>query len=264
MQNPKNFDHEQLTASLADGSYYAQAKCWYGELFHRPIAERSYYVIVILMAIINVFFAFDSLSGIFPLEKKVPFTVISENALEEVPSINRLTKDASENKNFAVMRYLLKNYVINRESYDLGLYELRYRNIWSQSSESVFNAYKNQIDANNPYSNYHQLTNLAKKNITILEPVIIEETPEGTHARITFVTSVISTVTMEEIAHGRMQADLTFQYEPFKVDQRLSTKNYTALFFRLTENSLRDDNEKSRFTPMNLTVTGYQSKEILE
>ena len=47
-------------------------------------------------------------------------------------------------------------------------FELRYRNIWSQSTKNVFEEYKKQIDATNPYSFYRIFTNQSKRTINVL------------------------------------------------------------------------------------------------
>ena len=49
-----------LAADVESGSYYTSAaRNWYSELFHTPIAQRSYYIFVILLSLINMYFAFD-------------------------------------------------------------------------------------------------------------------------------------------------------------------------------------------------------------
>lgn len=266
MTEDKEQDPEEarLTREIEDGTYYAAARQWYSILFHLPIAERSYYAIIITLSIINFYFAFNALMGIFPLKVSIPFATYTENALEDWPRIHKLAEDPSENKNTAVMKYFLKQYVINRESYDLNFYELRYRNIWSTSTSDIFNIYKSQVAADNSLSPYHLYTNLAKRVITINEPFTYNYTNDISTAHITFTSSVISLVTKEELGVSRWQVDIKYKYTGFKVDQRLTSKNNVAVFFGLTENSVRENDEKSKFTPMSFVVTDYQLKELLE
>ncbi len=140
-------DNKALTQDIEDGTYYANARGWYSMLFHTPIAERSYYLIIILLAIINGYFAIDSFLNVFPIMPQVPFITYTDNVYEDMPRIVRITTESGEDKNVAVMKFLIKSYVTNRESYDLTRFEWRYRNIWSQSSDTVFDKYKESMDA---------------------------------------------------------------------------------------------------------------------
>ncbi len=257
--NHDSFQEEDIET----GEYYVAAKGWYSDIFHTPIAERSYYIIIITLAIINFFYALDSFIGIFPVRPSAPFITYSENSLDEWPRIKRLSVSSSEDKNIAVMRFLLENYVINRESYDLKNYELRYRNIWSQSTDAVFEAYKAQMAASNPASPYHQYTNEAKRVVDVMS-VTYNTGKEASHARIIFKTTIISLVNNKEISHTKWVADITYKYDNFVVDQRLNTDNKLAKFFGLTTDAHKDSGEKDSVVPMKFIVSDYQMKELLE
>ncbi|MEI7668520.1 MAG: VirB8/TrbF family protein [Pseudomonadota bacterium] len=266
MHDTDNNENNNLSHDIENGAYYTQARGWYSEVFHRPIAERSFYIVIIILASINFLYAASSVLGIFPLSISVPFVVYTENSIEDWPRMQKLSFDDSRNKNIAVMKYFIKSYITNRESYDLALYELRYRNVWSQSNEEVFNSYKSQIAADNPISPYRRYTNLAKRNINIIEPIRFEFGKDSFRSTVIFNSSVVSTVTKEELSRGRWQADITYKYSDFKVDQRLNVRNNTAILFGLTENEIREDKDadKSRFSPMKFMVLDYKLKEILE
>jgi type IV secretory pathway component VirB8 len=245
------------------GAYFIGAHRWYSEIFLSPIAERSYYLIVILLASLNFYFALASFAGVFPVNPSVPFSIYSNDIWNKAPHLRKLVQSSKEDKNTAVMKFMIKNYVTNRESYDLKFYEFRYRNIWTNSTPPVFEIYKNQIDASNSLSPYRQYTDVARRTIDIVS-LDCQRTSDISHAHVVFKAVVTSNATGKEISHTKWQADIVYKYTDFKIDQRLTSKNSLASFFGLTGSDVRDSGEKEEVTPMTFLVSDYQLKELLE
>lgn len=256
-------DSPSIASQVEDGTYFIAARKWYSELFHTPIAQRSYYIFVILLSLINVYFAVLSFTGVFPISVRVPFVTYSNDVTQDIPRIKRISSFKSEDKNLAVMKFLVRSYVINRESYDLSLFELRYRNIWSQSSKEAFEEYKKQIDASNPYSFYRMYTNRARRSIDI-QSVNIEHGKDALIAHVVFEAPVTLLSSGSRIGTSKWRADFTYQYTDFAVDQSLDTHNAVARFFGLTGNALRVSGERRKVVPMTFVVSDYKVKELLE
>jgi len=259
-----NLDTETIAAELDGNTYFTTARSWYSEIYHAPIAQRSYYMIVILLALVNVYFSLSSFLSIFPIKPFVPFVTYSNNIWEDIPRIKRIATDDTEDKNVAVMKFLVASYVENRESYDLPQFEMRYRNIWSQSTKEVFDDYKNQIDASNPYSFYRLYTNRARRLVDIVSLDYDRNRDGASQAHVVYDVSVISFSDNQEIAHSRWQADLSYKYTDFAVDQSLEASNSVAKLFGLTGESLKASGEKRKVVPMTFIVSDYKVKELLE
>ena len=258
-----NMNDENLAADVASGAYFNNAQRWYSEIFHTPIAQRSYYLLVILLSVVNVYFAVQSFLGVFPIVVPVPFITFSNNIWEDIPRIHRLSTQASEDKNVAVMKFFLSNYVENRESYDLPLFELRFRNIWSESTPTVFNEYKQEIDAANPYSFYKQFTNRSRRQIEI-NSLTYEQNGGTSIAHVVFTAHVLSMSDGQETATSKWRADFSYKYTDFYVDQSLETRNPIAIFFGLTGKALKVSGDKRKVVPMTFIVSDYKVKELLE
>jgi type IV secretory pathway component VirB8 len=256
-------DTESIKAAVDDGSYYAAARTWYSELFHTPIAERSYYVIVIFLAIVNGYFAINSFMEVFPISPRIPFVTYTNDIWEDLPYIKRIASDQSEDKNVAVMKFLLGSYVENRESYDLRLYELRYRNIWSQSTAGVFEQYKTQMDASNSSSFYRLYTNKEKRVINVLS-TNYTRTPGISEAHVIFDAAIVSLADSQQVRHSKWRADITYKYTDFEVDQSLDKDVWVAHVLGLTGKAAGDSGERRKMVPMTFMVSNYQVKELLE
>jgi type IV secretory pathway component VirB8 len=256
-------DTQVLASDIESGAYFRDGRRWYSEIFHTPIAQRSYYIVVILLALINMYFAIMSFLGVFPIIVPVPLISYSHNIWEEIPRIQRITTDELEDKNVSVMKWFIKSYVESRESYDLPFFELRYRNVWSQSTREVFDDYKRQIDPSNPYGFYRQYMNRSRRTVNVIS-LDFDRGRTTSQAHVTFEAHVISLSNGQEIEHSRWRADFSYKYTDFFVDQSLESNNSLARFFGLTGSSLKVSGEKRKVVPMTFIVSDYKVKELLE
>jgi len=257
-------NQERINLEIENGTYYRKARDWYSELFHRPISDRSFYILVILLAVIDMYLAIDSFSAIFPISPPTFFTTYSDDVFVDLPIIKKLSDSEKEDKNTAVMQFFIVNYLKSREEYDLPKYEFRYRNIWSNSDKRVFDEYKTQIDANNVASPYHRYSNNAKKIVKEITLLNHSKNKDLSHATVIFRTSVISLANEKEIANVKMQVEMDYKYSDFEVDQSLDTSNPIAILFGLTGNRIKGSDEKRKVKPMSFTVYDYKAKELLE
>jgi type IV secretory pathway component VirB8 len=250
--------------AIESGAYYKDARQWYSDLVHRPIAERSYYVVVIILALVNFVFAMWSFIGIFPIHTRVPFVVYSKDIWADLPRIKPIVVAKVRDKNLTMMQFLLESYVASRESYDLPNYELRYRNVWSQSTTDVFRRYRELMDAQNIYGPYHLYTDRAKR---VVHPVAVTYDHDAgiEHAHVVFTASVLTLAENREESRTKWQADISYHYTPFVVDQGIDARHWwLAHVFGLTGDAPKVSDESAKVMPMTFLVSDYQVKELLE
>lgn len=260
-------DDAPVTAEdIESGAYFKKARRWYSDVYHFPIAERSFYIVLILLALITSALGVQSFFSMFPLSVRVPFLVSSEDAWTDQPVAVKIALTPYEVKNQAVRRFLLQSYVASREEYDLEHYELRYRSIASQSTSAVFEKYKEEMDASNLYSPYRIYTNRFRRNVTVNPESISYEIEKGkeAHAKVIFYSAVLSVLDGRVIKRSKYQADITFQYSDFSVDQSLDSHVEIARLLGLTGESIRASGEKRKVVPMKFVVSGYNVREMLE
>jgi len=251
---------------IEDGTYYRKAHEWYSLVYHLPIAERSFYIIVILLAVINGIFGAKSFFGIFPLDVPVPFMIYSDDLWNDLPRIQKIALSPLEDKNQAVMRHLLYAYVSNRESYDLEHYEIRYRNIASQSTHNVFEHYKKSMDATNMYSPYRLYTNRYRRDVYVVSYEFdkSDDVSRPSHATLQFYANVVNLGTQQIVKSGKYQVEMGYQYVDFTVDQSLDSVVFIARLLHLTGDSIRVSGEKRKIVPMKFVVSDYHVSELIE
>lgn len=256
-------EKDPLTDAVEDGSYYKNARNWYSDIFHNPIAERSYYIITTILSLICFYCSVEALIRLHPISPTVALTIYSDDIWDNIPRIKKLAESSEEDKNAAVEKYMISDYVMKHESYDLPKYEFRYRNVWSHSTPAVFEQYKQNIDANNPSSPYRQFADQEVRNINI-RSIQYTEGPQTSHAEVIFDASIVSTETKKEIQSTLWKADITYQYTDFYVEDAAggSKKPHTSLL-GLTEDATKGSGEKKEITPMTFIVSDYKVKELL-
>lgn len=257
-------DNAPLTPQdVEDGTYFRKARQWYSDMYHYPVTERSYYFIIIFLSLVISMYGVQSFYGIFPLSVKIPFLVYSNDAWVDLPIAKKIAIDPREDKNDAVMRYMVEDYVVNRESYDLERYELRYRNIASESTRGVFEKYKESMEATNLYSPYRIYTNRFKRVINMTS-YSFERGEKESRAVVDFYASVLNVFDGQEVKRGKYRAEITYHYVNFSIDQSLDSYVWIAHLFHLTGDTIKASGEKRKVIPMKFVVSDYKVKELLE
>lgn len=255
-------EENPLTNSVKDGNYYKTARSWYSDVYHAPIAERSYYIITVTLALICLYCSLAALLRLYPINAPVSLTIYSGDIWEERPRIQKLADSPKEDKNVAVMRYMITDYVKKYESYNLPEYKFRYLNVWSHSSPSVFDEYKNEIDANNPASPYRQFTDQAVREIDI-RSLHYDISQRPFHAEVTFTASIVDNATRKETQNTSWRAYITYDYTSFDVGGNAGGKKPHSPFLGLTGEVTKGSGETKDIIPMTFTVSEYKVKELM-
>ncbi|MFT6332268.1 MAG: type IV secretion system protein VirB8 [Lentimonas sp.] len=111
--------NEFIKRSVADGSYFKDAREWYIFRYIQPICERT------ILFFINIFTAFVtyilviSVVDFFPIKEEVPIRIIAKDTSRYFSTIKPL-KDSINTKTIdeSVLKYLLTKYVEKRENFD--------------------------------------------------------------------------------------------------------------------------------------------------
>jgi len=124
--------------------FYQRARSWTYDSYHSHsvwlrrsiIALCTMAILLILSLALNLF--------LFPLKQKVPYLYAFNNATGEITKLGELEPTKLQG-NWAMTRYFLTQYVINRESYNAENLEYPYQVTWAMSSDEVRKSYNAQV-----------------------------------------------------------------------------------------------------------------------
>lgn len=243
-------DTARVKQQLQSGEYYTQARNWYDELYHRPLRERSFFVVVTVLCALTIFMSLVVYSSMFPLNPAVPYVIKVEKLTDDIPFIMPLRWETGEDINLSVVRFLLANYVETREhyQYDVTDLERRFARLRATTGEAEFKKYQEEVNPENPASPYTKYGRDTKRMVQVQRvDVMLEAQPP--QAKIYFSSLLNKGL---EKQSNQWLATIAFRFPPLKVDQE-------------TNKVLQWDEAQRNFVPMQniaFEVVSYATQEI--
>lgn len=181
-QTKEYFD--AIKASVEDSSYYKDGLDWYFFRYVNPFCERTIFFIAFILTAVLFYYLFNLIQSSYPLVRKVPVILKAVDESEYFPYLTKLyiDKDA-QNIDEAVASYLLKKYVINRESHDYSDGEIepiniKFNQIKNTSSVSEYINFQNFMSKQNPDSPIWDFGKDAYRKVSIESAHFIREDPK--------------------------------------------------------------------------------------
>lgn len=228
--------HEHVADRVRSGAYFEEAREWYDDVYHKPLAERSFLIVLLCLAALLATVALDSVMQVFPLSRTVPFPVMVQDIGASQARIVGLAR-GDQDVNAAVLRYMVGQYVTMREGYQVNSFSRNVLNVQFHSTEAVFRLYRNAIDPtreDSPITRYQQRM---QRSIRV-QAIDINRVGDLSSAKVTYQAIVTGG---EKTEKSLFTAELTFRYSDIVVDQ-----------------------ETGKITPMSFQVTGYNTHPIRE
>jgi type IV secretion system protein VirB8 len=157
----KNLTGEQkeyndfIKASVADGSYFQDARDWYILRYVYPICERTMLFFIASFAGVIFYIISTTILASLPIKQEVAIVIRPTDQSKYFPVIKKL-KDSVDLQNVdeAVSKYLITEYVKKREGYDFRKTDLEALNkqlkyVKNNSSLQEYSNYQNFLSKSN-------------------------------------------------------------------------------------------------------------------
>lgn len=212
-----DIDPQKVKEDVQSGEYFSKARNWYDELYHRPLGERSYFILITCFSALTIWLSSQVYFSMFPLNPVIPYIILSENIVDEYPTIRPLRVVPAEDLNVAMARFLVSNYVEVRENYhyDVTQLEWNFNRIRSTSEDQEFNKYQRSVNPQNPASPFNKYGRDMSRNIYISNVALNLESEPRT-AQVTFTSHVVNG---NEVQTNYWSANITFRFPALTVDQ---------------------------------------------
>lgn len=229
-------DARSVAEKIRSGAYFKEAISWYSLIYHRPIAERCYFIVVIVLAAFTTLISVIAAVDLMPLKPAIPFVMYSRDVFTDLPRIQSTGKEEKD-PNISVAKYLAKNYVTLREEYNLKVIERDIHFVENSSTPEIYLSYRQQLDPQNPSSPIVRYERHSTRSIAI-KSVTLRPDGEFSGADVKFAATVTGPQGTETTI---WTARLTFNYTPLEIDQNTA-----------------------KVTPMKFTVTGYEVQAFVQ
>jgi len=198
---------------------------------HDPMAERYFYVAITAVSLLILVIALMAMESLYPLDTDVPLIFNTENIIEDIPRIQSIQIVDGEEPGEALLRFMVWNYVMVREQYNIDTFDRDVNGVKSQSSEEVFKEFQQMIDPHNPDSPITQYQRHSRRRITVLSSRRLSDGME-----VIFEADVESKT---DVKKSHWRANIAFQYSGIELDQKTDKVN-----------------------PVTFVVTKYHSKRL--
>lgn len=228
-------NYQAITEKVRSGEFFQEGRQMYDLMVHDSMTERYLHVLIVSLALVVFTTTLLAMQMLYPLSSAVPFIVNSNNLAEEVPRITTLLNYKGEKPSDALLRYVVRNYVIQREEYHFETFDRNANGVKAQSSEDVkqtFQTYVDpQINADSPYNLYQRHS---RRKISILSSKSVKNQDHGMEV---YFEAILEG--KGEVKKSRWQANIAFNYSGIEIDQ-----------------------ETGKVDPITFLVTNYKTKRL--
>jgi type IV secretory pathway component VirB8 len=160
-------DYKKIAESIRSGKYFAEARGWFEAVYIGPVSERSFFLIIAVLAGLIFLFSFMSIMRLMPITKHEPILMQAGDRPDEVQaSLVPLAPDHVA-QNPAIVKFFLVEYVEMRESFDARTFLKNAKFVQSQSTPAAYNAYAGAYSPSNPQSPFAALGDLGQRLVTV-------------------------------------------------------------------------------------------------
>ena len=221
----------EIAEKVRTGEYFRESRNMYDISVHDPMAERYMFLFITVISVIILLIALKAAQDYYPLNRAVPLIFDTNDAVEDIPHIQKLQVSKEEDPGEALLRFMVKHYVMVREEYNIATFDRDVNSVKNQSAESTYKDFQQLIDPRNPDSPITMYQRHSKRKISILSTKRLQDGMD-----VVFEASVESKA---ETKKTHWRANIAFQYSGIGIDQKTGT-----------------------VTPVSFVVTKYHSKRL--
>ncbi len=228
-------DYATIAEKVRSGEFFRESRRIYDFDVHDPMSERYLYLLITGLASLVFLIAVLAANGLLPLQTPVPFIISTHNLVDDKPSIKSLLAYKGEDPSKALLRFIVQNYVVVREGYNIDTFDLNVNSVKSQSSENVFNEFQRAIDPHNADSPITLYQRHSKRRITVISSRLMGK--EGDEMEIAYEALVESKT---ELKKSRWQANISFNYSGIALDENGKVKPVSFMVTQYKTKRLQD------------------------
>ncbi len=251
-KNISNIQRNNLAEKIENKEFFKEARDWYFYKFCKPISERYFWIFTVFCLIIGMMSLYNEVSAWYPLKNTKPIILLNKDS--EYVQIVRKMENPDKNPDLAILRHLIKNYILMREEYLIGSLNLikidnRLKKVSNNSSREITKDFQNIFATNDINNPMLRLGNSGTRYVEFLDfKIEIEEK--------NFLERLASNI------YSSLPSKATII---FKTDENTNNKKkieYWKLDMSFNYSGVVIDKEKNTLTLEEFTVIDYQKKNF--
>jgi type IV secretory pathway component VirB8 len=160
----ENFDDiykESIKFSVDDGTYFRDGFDFFISNYLAPIVDRTFFIFVSILSIFIIYFVINLILYVLPIKEEINIPIKERDLTKYFTKMTDISKnDDAETTDEDILRYLLINYVKQRETHDYKTGNINDINkklsiIQHNSSSDVNNEFRGFMSKENTAGPYH-------------------------------------------------------------------------------------------------------------
>lgn len=207
-------DPKKTAESVRSGEYFAEARSWYRAVYLSPIAGRTMFLLISLLAALVAIFAISALTALLPISSKMPLfvTMPVEKTDRAELGVVRLNPNKKDN-NDALQEFFAQVFVSASESWRLADAEANAGYVQSHASDAVYQAYLQRMGTSGVGG---KLGGASERQVQVTDVRLLHG-KDGLGARVYFETAIVSGNSLVE--KSQWTAKLKYNYTPLTAEE---------------------------------------------
>ncbi|NBX03720.1 MAG: hypothetical protein EBR02_06645 [Alphaproteobacteria bacterium] len=232
--------HYATSEKVRSDEYFREARVMYDVAIHDPMAERYFYVLITCISMVIFLLVIYAANSLYPLKTPVPFIYKSRDIVEDFPRIKPLRAFEGEDAKDAVMRFLVSNYVLQREEYNIATIDRNIASIKSQTAKEAYEEFERFLDTRNSESPIKVYQRISTRSIEVLSVRSLVDAK--TEVEVIFEATVNTTVnTKTETKKSRWLVNISFSYSGLALDDKGKPKSISFIVTKYRSKRLQDN-----------------------
>jgi type IV secretory pathway component VirB8 len=208
-------EQAEVTDAIRSGAYFEQSRDWYRTIYIGPIPERTFFLIIALLAGLVAVGSVIALMAFLPITERPPIVLANNQINDVVPQISHIKPNKSAPLNPALMNFFVLNYVTIYETYNAKDYAANFNFIQAHSDAATFAQYATAYGSTNPQSPAAILGATGERDVTI-DSIDINDKVDPHTAKVNFTTELVGIPTANKT---RWTATIQFYYSDLTVTE---------------------------------------------
>jgi type IV secretion system protein VirB8 len=235
---------KQIADAIRNGTYFVQARQWFEAVYIGPISERTFFLIIAILAGFVAFFSVSAVIRFMPLTNRDPVLVYATDRPDDVYMTLVPLAEKREPANPAITQFFVTQYVLAREGYFSQTFASNARFVRAQSDVGAYNAYATAYSPTNAASPFAALGEYGQRLITMRSVQIAPPRDGKGSAEVTFSAEIkgaepISTTNWTaklEYIYTELTTELVDNAKTGDKDLRISDPHFQVVNYVLQQN----------------------------
>ncbi len=159
-------EQQEVAELVRSGRYFDEARGWYKALYIGPISERSFFLVIAVLATLVSLMALAAVDALLPLHQQVGLLMRNPDIDRRQMSLVGL-RPQGKSLNSSLEKFFVVQYVLDRESYLPVSYAADSAFVRAHSDANVLAQYDALYSPANPRSPANILGNTGKRLVSI-------------------------------------------------------------------------------------------------